>query len=201
MPSTAASWAGQRPNCRGASRLLPGLRADTRDFGWPCAGMLESELEGATPTIRDRIDYLGQLTPAAARDFAVSLDLALLPLAESAFNRSRLPQKFGDHVASGVPFLCSTVGECAMLMPRFPWVMPAGSTREEWLRAFDLAVARLSRGDVPRFDPDLIHKHLSWECVSHTLAHCYRMALEGQLSSDASNNPRLAREVRLRATS
>ena len=40
-------------------------------------GMPASELDGLPPTIRRRTDYLGQLTPAAAKDFAACLDLAL----------------------------------------------------------------------------------------------------------------------------
>ena len=61
---------------------------------------------------------------------------------ENKFNLSRLPQKFGDYVGAGVPLLCSTVGECSLLVPRFPWVLPAGKTQTEWVNAFGVALDR-----------------------------------------------------------
>src|SRR5262249_13564359 len=78
-------------------------------------------VEGLPTTLRNRIDYLGHLSAERARAFAGCIDLGLIPLEESVFNLSRLPQKFGDHLAAGVPVLCSTVGEVARLIDRFPW--------------------------------------------------------------------------------
>ncbi|MHB1559264.1 MAG: glycosyltransferase [Isosphaeraceae bacterium] len=106
---------------RSADRY-PGLRL-------ALCGMPASELDGLSPMIRGRVDYLGQLTSAEAKDFASCMDLTLLPMEENPFNLSRLPQKFGDYVAAGVPLLCSTVGECGRLVPLFPWVLPAGRRR------------------------------------------------------------------------
>jgi glycosyltransferase involved in cell wall biosynthesis len=143
-------------------------------------GMPAREMDGLPPDLRERIDYLGHLAPATAKDFASCLDLALLPMQEDSFNLSRLPQKFGDHVAAGVPLLCSMVGECGLLAPRFPWVLPAGKTHEEWMSAFDDALIRVSRGDVPEFDPRLFEELLSWEGLSQTLADVYRSALGGR---------------------
>ena len=163
-------------------------------------GMPASELNGISSTLRGRIDYLGQLTPAAARDFAACLDLALLPMEENTFNLSRLPQKFGDYVASGVPLLCSTVGECGLLIPRFPWVFPAGTTRAEWAGAFDVALDRVSRGDVPAFDPHLFREHLSWEGLSYALAQTYHTALAGRPATSVPNNPLTVSLVPLHAT-
>jgi hypothetical protein len=150
--------------------------------------MSASDLDGLPPTIRGRVDYLGQLTPAAAKDFAACLDLALLPMEENSFNLSRLPQKFGDHVASGVPLLCSTIGECGMLVPLFPWVLPAGTTRTEWINAFGVALDRVCIGKVPAFDPHLFREHLSWEGLSRTLAQKYRAALTGRPMRRAVNH-------------
>jgi hypothetical protein len=134
-------------------------------------------LEGLPAATRERVDYLGQLAPADARAFAGCIDLGLLPLDDNAFNRSRLPQKFGDHLAAGVPLLCSTVGECGRLIDRFPWALPAGTCQARWLTAFDAALARLAHGDVPAFDPAVFREHLSWDGLSRQLARAYLAAL------------------------
>jgi hypothetical protein len=130
-------------------------------------------LGGLATAVRERIDYLGQLSPADARLFATCIDLGLLPLEDNPFNRSRLPQKFGDHLASGVPLLCSTVGECGRLAPLFAWALPAGTTRAAWLAAFRAAVRRLAAGDVPAYDPAVVQDNLSWAGLSARLARAY----------------------------
>jgi hypothetical protein len=143
-------------------------------------GMPPTDLAGIAPSVRDRVDYLGQLPPAAARDFAACVDLGLLPMGETPFNLSRLPQKFGDHLAAGPPLLCSVVGEAGRLAPLFPWALPAGTTREEWVRAFGEAVDRVARGDAPWADAKVFGEHLSWDGLSRRLAAAYRSALAGR---------------------
>src|SRR5439155_25059082 len=98
-------------------------------------------------------------------------------LAETSFNLSRLPQKFGDHLAAGPPLLCSTTGECGRLIGGFKWAIPAGTTREDWLAAFRGAVDRLAGGDVPAFDPDVVREQLSWDGLSRRLAGVYHAVL------------------------
>ena len=144
---------------------------------------------GAAGTRKGAVDYLGQLAPESTRDFAAALDIGLLPQDENPFNRSRFPIKFSEHLATGVPLLCSTVGECGLLVPRFSWALPAGTTRAEWVNAFGLALDRVSRGDVPAFDPHLFREHLSWDGLSRTLAKAYRVALTGCPPAYASNRP------------
>ena len=152
-------------------------------------GPPESAVLGLPELVRERVDYLGQLAPESTRDFAAALDIGLLPQDENPFNRSRFPIKFSEHLATGVPLLCSTVGECGLLVPRFSWALPAGTTRAEWVNAFGLALDRVSRGDVPAFDPHLFREHLSWDGLSRTLAKAYRVALTGCPPAYASNRP------------
>jgi hypothetical protein len=163
-------------------------------------GMPASELDGLSPSVRKRIDYLGCLPHKVAKEFAACLDLGLLPMKENMFNLSRLPQKFGDHVASGVPLLCSTVGECGDLAPRFPWVLPAGTTQVEWVSAFDDAVGRISRGEVPAFEPDLVRELVSWDGLSHALAQTYHAALARRRSKDSPNDSLTESPVPLHAS-
>jgi glycosyltransferase involved in cell wall biosynthesis len=136
-----------------------------------------SVLDGLSTRVRDRVDFLGQLTPEQAKRFAGSIDLGLLPMGPSKFNQSRLPQKFGDHLASGVPLLCSTVGECGFLIARFPWAIPAGTSFAEWRAAFAEALNRLSRNEIPKFDSAVFHENLSWDVICQGLEALYYRAL------------------------
>ena len=141
-------------------------------------GPQPSCLDGLSLRVRERVDYLGQLSPSQAKQFAACMDLSLLPLEDNPFNRSRLPQKFGDYLAARVPLLSSTVGECGHLIGLFPWAIPAGISKDQWLHAFGGTVDHLIGGDVPAFDSDLFHEHLSWDGLSRKLAQLYTTALD-----------------------
>jgi Glycosyl transferase 4-like domain len=201
----SGSWPDEPPD-RVAARLHLGLRPGAlyvgfmgrtaAEVGWCFESLAESLaeypslrlavcgppvscLDGLAAPVRERVDYLGQLSPTDARAFAACIDLGLLPLDDNLFNCSRLPQKFGDHLAAGVPLLCSTVGECGRLIGRFPWALPAGTNRSDWLSAFGAALRRLVRGDVPPYAPGVFRAHMSWEGLSGQLAEAYRVVLAG----------------------
>ncbi len=140
-------------------------------------GARQALVQDLPPAVRERVDYLGQLTPEQTRAFASALDLGLLPLADNSFNQSRFPIKFSEHMATGVPLLCSTVGEVSRLAPLFSWAVPAGTTRAEWVRAFGGTIDRLARGDTPRSDPQVFRDHMSWDGLSRRLAQVYQAAL------------------------
>ena len=136
-----------------------------------------SFLEGLAPDVRERVDYLGQLTHLQTRDFAAALDLGLLPLEDNAFNQSRFPIKYAEYMAAGAPVLCSDVGECSHLSAGFPWVVSAGTTRQDWLGAFQKVLPRLAEGQVPRVSLEAVSDQFSWLEISRRLLHCYREAL------------------------
>jgi glycosyltransferase involved in cell wall biosynthesis len=153
-------------------------------------GAHESVMRDLPERMGERTDYLGQLSAEAIHDFAPALDLGLLPMEDNAFNRSRFPIKFCEHLATGVPLLCSTVGECGRLVSQFPWGLPAGTTRTEWVEAFGAAIERISRGDLPAFEPHLLEEQLSWEVLSRTLAQTYHEALSTLCPTRAADLPR-----------
>jgi glycosyltransferase involved in cell wall biosynthesis len=140
-------------------------------------GVQPSALHGLAGPLRERIDYLGQLSPAATRDFAAAIDLGLLPLEDNPFNRSRFPIKFADHLASGRPLLCSTVGECGRLVSQFPWAVAAGAGQADWLDAFREAIDSLVAGQTPAVDPDRFNRQMSWHGLSQQLEQAYRSAM------------------------
>jgi len=197
------NWPGQAIDRQGARQRLK-LRADTfyvgfmgrtvAELDWCFAAVaahaarfprLRLAICGAPPAavqnvpaaVRERMDYLGQISPAAVREFPAALDLGLLPLEDTPFNRSRFPIKFSEHLGTGEPLLCSTVGDCGRLAAEFPSAIPAGSTRAEWLQAFGMAVARLTAGERLPFDSELFHARMSWLGLSGQMLECYRTAL------------------------
>ncbi|MCB2154471.1 glycosyltransferase family 4 protein [bacterium] len=63
--------------------------------------------------------HLGRLPFARIPVFLGASDVLLLPLRNSAFNRSRWPNKIGDHLAAGRPQVASRVGDVGPLMDKF----------------------------------------------------------------------------------
>jgi glycosyltransferase involved in cell wall biosynthesis len=127
-------------------------------------------------SVRERVDYLGQLAPALARQFAFALDLGLLPLEKNRFNESRFPIKFAEYLGAGLPVLCSQVGECAHLTLGLPGVIPAGDDRAAWLRHFAECIAA-GPDALVRPAPDTIWRMFSWADIASRLLVQYREAL------------------------
>ncbi len=130
-------------------------------------------LEGLPQSLLERVDYLGQLTPAECRLFAASLDLGLVPLNDTTFNQSRFPIKFFEHLSTGVPVLCSEVGEIGRLATVIPGVFLAGSSRDAWISGFQDAVRAVAAGNAQAVDVDAIEKTHSWDSLSLQLLQTY----------------------------
>ena len=201
----SGSWVDTTPVERMALRSQLGLRVDaiyagfmgrtTAELSWctdalaanmgraprlrlAVCGPSPAEVDAMPPAVRDRVDYLGQLSPEQSKEFAACIDLGLLPMADTPFNRSRLPQKFGDHLASGNPLLCSTVGECERLIGWFPSAIPAGVTHQQWLTAFITALDSIEAGTVPQFDPHAFQDRLAWDGIGRLLSSLYADTLD-----------------------
>ena len=137
-------------------------------------GAPESSLDGISPLLRQKIDYLGVLSPLQTRNFAAAIDLGLLPLEDNSFNQSRFPIKFAEYMAAGTPVLASEVGECSYLASHFPWVIKAGKTKEDWLEAFEHALSLIKKRDqLLSVDYNILENVLSWNQISQKLAALY----------------------------
>ncbi len=201
------------PAARAAARRALGLAAEARyvgfmgrtcdELGWiftalkveasrfpalrlALCGPPDGCLDGLEPELRARVDYLGQLTPAQAREFAAAIDLGLLPLADTPFNQSRFPIKYAEYMAAGAPVLCSNVGECGVLSSRFPWVLNAGKTPEDWGRAFGAAMPALMAGSLPRVDQQAVDADFAWKSIAEKLLQAYRSRLPRHLMEQTS---------------
>lgn len=146
---------------------------------WPAlrfalCGPPDNCLDELEPELRGRVDYLGQLTPTQTAVFAAALDLGLLPLAETPFNRSRFPIKFAEYMAAGAPVLCSEVGECGRLAAHLPWVLKAGRSQAEWRRAFTEVMPMLAARALPVVNHHKVEEIFSWETIAAQLLKIYR---------------------------
>jgi glycosyltransferase involved in cell wall biosynthesis len=150
-------------------------------------GVPENLVKCQPERIRRQIDHLGQLPPMATREFSSALDIGLLPLEDSAFNRSRFPIKFAEYMASGTPVLASEVGDCSALSRHFPWVIKAGRTKDEWLAAFRDAVNQIQAGTVSPVDPVAVEAVFSWHRIGAKLLSLYENepALRAQTAAAA----------------
>lgn len=132
------------------------------------------ELNQVSATALEHTDYLGSLSPLATRDFAASLDLGLLPLEESTFNKSRFPIKLSEYMAAGIPVLCSQVGEMNHYINKYSWVIGAGEDKTQWLDNFVQIIKELSidRNAFP-VAMETIENDLSWLGITKKVEDIY----------------------------
>ncbi|AFY72024.1 hypothetical protein Pse7367_3801 (plasmid) [Thalassoporum mexicanum PCC 7367] len=138
---------------------------------------LMGEWQQVPDEVKARVEMFGHIPSQKTREFSAAIDLGLLNLADTSFNQSRFPIKYAEYMATATPVLCSEVGECAMLSRSFPWVTLAGTTKSEWLVAFDQAVAAIANGTMPKVDLDAIAAQLSWAEISKKLEQAYYQTL------------------------
>ena len=135
-------------------------------------------LESIDARMRSRIRYLGVLPPTDIPHFVAALDLGLLPLADSPFNRSRFPIKFAEYLGGGCSVLLSDVGECAVRAHDWPGVITAGTTSDAWCAAFASAIDRIASGVELKVDMGVIERQLSWHVIGRDLDATYRRLLD-----------------------
>jgi glycosyltransferase involved in cell wall biosynthesis len=133
---------------------------------------------GLSDSVRSNIDYLGSLSPDDTRYFAAAIDLGLLPLMRTEFNESRFPIKFAEYLAAGLPVLCSEVGEVNEYGKKYPWVIKAGGSEEEWINHFVEAVQLLIENGLVSVDQSVVFTDLSWSGISKQVEGVYLTAME-----------------------
>ncbi len=142
-------------------------------------GPAKEELNNMPALVMKHTDYLGNLTPLETRDFAAALDLGLLPLEDNTFNRSRFPIKLSEYMAAGIPVLCSEVGEMKKYIDLYPWVISAGTDKQQWISNFVSTINNLiTSPHLFEVDKEVIKKDLSWFEISKQLESFYFSKLE-----------------------
>jgi len=130
-------------------------------------------LDNIEPELKNRIDYLGMLSPENADLFANAIDIGLLPLEDDLFNQSRLPIKLANYQAMGTIALYSDVGETGVIAKKLPWNINGGKTKDSWLVAFENSVPALLKNELPRIDYNVLEELISWQNISERLESVY----------------------------
>ncbi len=141
-------------------------------------GPSEVVMDGLSDNVRRHIDYLGSLSPEDTRYFAAGIDLGLLPLMKTEFNESRFPIKFAEYLAANLPVLCSEVGEVNEYGKKYPWVIKAGLSEEDWIKHFVEAVQLLIENKLVPVDRNVVLNDLSWSGISKQMERVYLTAIE-----------------------
>jgi glycosyltransferase involved in cell wall biosynthesis len=135
-------------------------------------GVSPSRFAGVEGHLRGCVDALGVISPEKAELFAQAIDLGLVPMEDSPFNRSRFPIRFAHFLAANTPVLCSEVGDLATYAG-LAGVVPAGSGRDQWIRAFHDAIDELAAGRLRRVDSVEVQGTFSWAILAKQLEACY----------------------------
>ncbi|WP_313642602.1 glycosyltransferase family 4 protein [Stenotrophomonas sp.] len=96
------------------------LSARCEDVHLVLAGPTEP---GFPPPVGDRVHYLGELQGGEVADLFRSLDVGLIPIADSAFGRYCFPQKAYEMLACGLPLAVAGVEEMRGLLSDFPSIL------------------------------------------------------------------------------
>lgn len=144
-----------------------------------CGGYDVSKMLPGNTDIADRVDYLGSLAPADARELMAALDLGLLPLTATPFNESRLPIKFAEYLAAGIPQVCGDIGEVSALGRKLDGVVLAPPEQTLWVDQCADVVKRLLK-DPTALRPSRLQleNHLSWPVLAKRLESHYRQAID-----------------------
>jgi len=126
------------------------------------------------PGLESRVDYLGALENAEARKLMQCLDVGLLPLSDTPFNRSRLPIKFGEYLAAGCPVVCGSVGELQRIGNGLKGVVLLPAEQTVWLNRAVLAIEEI-RHSPHAFTPEPreLASRLGWPVLAAQLEKAY----------------------------
>lgn len=117
------------------------------------------------------VRYMGVVAPEKALAIAASVDIGLLPLEDTPFNKSRFPIKFFDYLTSGTTVFCSEVGEIGLLGKDIQGVVLAPGSKEEWVKS--LLNLLMSSKELPKPEIALLQDRFSWIAAARELESFY----------------------------
>jgi len=171
-----SGWSGEVEWCLEAIRKF---KSEFPSLRLAITGLDRSKKLAAYRDIRDQVDDLGALSDEDFSYFNSCLDLGLVPMRESEFNHYRLPYKLTDHLANGVPVLCSRIGEVDRLADDLDGLFTCAPTLESWLSRFGETVRQLLSGEEEnRPSPQNLLKRFSWTTIAHKMSSAYFEGLD-----------------------
>jgi glycosyltransferase involved in cell wall biosynthesis len=145
-----------------------------------CGADARQAIAARSGAIAAKIDDLGLLSSADTRQLLHAVNVGLLPLDQTPFNESRLPIKFAEYLAAGLPVLCSDVGEVGRLARKLKGVMLLPAERHGWVDAgFNLIRDLLANRIVGQPDLSQLVDVISWPVMAAQLERIYLRHLQG----------------------
>ncbi len=116
--------------------------------------------------IADRIQQFGRVPFARIPEFIGAADIMLVPMTDTSFNRSRWPNKIGDHLAAGRPQVACNVGDVRALMQNNEVGLGCEPTPEDFARAIiELIDNPMQRERMGRKARTLAQTEFNWDVL------------------------------------
>jgi glycosyltransferase involved in cell wall biosynthesis len=120
------------------------------------------------------MQYLGEVSAKEAKFIASLIDIGLLPLEDSIFNKSRFPIKFFDYLSSGTPVYYSSVGELKSIGEKLNFVYDGGNTKKDWVDGLLRLIEDKAGKGKPNFDIEQLNAVYSWLAIANQLEKIYQ---------------------------
>lgn len=125
----------------------------------------------------DNVIYLGEVSPEEAFLLSSDIDLGLLPLADTSFNRSRFPIKFFDYLSAGIPICYSGIGELKIVGKNMQYAFDCGINQEIWVDNVCKVIMNMKGKSKPIIDFNTIAEGYTWKESGNKLLLFYKKLL------------------------
>jgi glycosyltransferase involved in cell wall biosynthesis len=186
-PERRIGWAGYTGTHPGDLEVTNGAVADVvtsqpngrsvlfRNIG-PIDGVAKAL--GLPPELEAKVEASGWLDPNLYRVALGGLDIGLVPLQDTAFNRAKSALKALEFAAAGVPVIASPLPEFRDLQQRGLPILLAGPRRRDWTAAIN-RLLNMSEDQLRQ----VANNHRKWvqqngtvNCRAAEWAHAWRLA-------------------------
>ena len=120
-----------------------------------------------------KVDYKGELIPDDAAALAKAVDLGLIPLENSPFNKSRFPIKFFDFLSVGTPVFFSRVGEISNIAKHIDGAFEGSDLPHIWAQELPLVVENITNNPVI-INVEHLAMNYSWKSLAKKLESFYK---------------------------
>jgi len=124
----------------------------------------------------ERIKYFGTVSPSDANELAMVSDLGLIPLEDSAFNRSRFPIKFFDFLSVGTPVYYSPIGDISKIGAKIGYAIEGPLEKKDWINFMPNAVNKVKQFKDNDIDVLKQLENHTWTSIAITLVRFYKSA-------------------------
>lgn len=121
--------------------------------------------------------YLGEVSAEEAFLICSDIDLGLLPLADTSFNRSRFPIKFFDYLSAGTPVCYSAVGELKIVAQNIEHAYECGASERIWVERVCGIIMDMVNREKPNINFEKIASMYSWKENGNQLFLFYKKLL------------------------